>query len=268
MEKFNEQEIILHQAAQLIALTGINLLPSLPDDSQNTLVYNAEDQLLIGRRFTLSGHIFSIGIQLDPFNLVLLGEHGKVLNTMNLANCEKSTAIATWSGWLTDLGADADLTTQLHYELPANESYSSENYGVLTAEFVELWHKMRSQGNNALNNLNKLTGIESEVNIWPHHFDTGTYYPLRTVEGEVVASVGAGLAIADSMIAEPYFYIYGYKKNVDINYADVPELVVGKWLTDGWKGAVLPFSELSDIEASSQIDAFFKRSYDFLVAQL
>jgi hypothetical protein len=267
IDDFNRQEIILHQAAQLIALTGINLLEPLPDDSQNTLIYEADRKLLLGREFQLAGKSYSIGIKPAAFELVLYHDRHEI-KTLQLAELEKQAVLATWADWLKDLGVTTGLTTQLHYQLPVNENYAAANYGPLADEFIDQWLNLRSLANSALANLNKLTQIESEINIWPHHFDTGVYYPWRTADDEVVASVGAGLAIADSMISEPYFYIYGYKKNTDLDFAEAPGVNPGKWLTEGWKGAVLPVTELSELESSVQVDAFFKRSFEFFATRL
>lgn len=265
---FNKEEIILHQAAQIIALTGTNVQAPLPDESQNTLVYDSSKRMLLGRSFRLSDHDYSTGIALPSFELVLLDENLLIINRISLEGKKKSSVLSQWSDWLVDVGFSEHINLKLNYVLPTTSAYEADNYGSLSNEFVNSWHKVRSMANISLKNLNNLVDFESEVNIWPHHFDTGVYYPLKTVDNEVVASVGAGLAIADSMTNEPYFYIYGYKKNTDINYKHVPALNAGYWLTDDWQGAVLPVSELTDTEASSQIDMFFKQSYKFLVAQL
>jgi len=265
---FNRQEIMLHQASQLIALTGINLQPPLPDDSQNTIVYDDKLKLLLGRPFQLAKVAYRIGIALEPFELVLLDNDFGIKERLDLNDCKKNNAMDHWASWLKNLGFVKPVSLELNYQLPTTSLYSSNTYEALDDDFVINWHNIRSLSNSTLANLNNIAGLESEINIWPHHFDTGVYYPLNEAHGQVVASVGAGLAIADSMINEPYFYIYGYKKDNEINFENTPELNRGNWLTDGWKGAVLPVSELPDTKAASQIDIFFKQSYNFFVSQL
>jgi len=119
--------------------------------------------------------------------------------------------------------------------------------------------------NQAMSALNQLSGITSEINIWPHHFDTGVYYSITEANGESIQAIGGGLAIADSMIDEPYFYLYGWAKEGTIDYSSAPSNTSGQWLTEGWQGAVLRASDISNIEDTN---AFFKEAYEFLFNQL
>ncbi|GAA0879178.1 hypothetical protein GCM10009119_21460 [Algoriphagus jejuensis] len=47
--------------------------------------------------------------------------------------------------------------------------------------------------------------------------------------------------MADSMLDVPYYYMTGHSlKDKNWDWADVPELEVGKWIaSDDWKGATL-----------------------------
>ena len=116
-----------------------------------------------------------------------------------------------------------------------------------------------------MENLNKQSGIPSEINIWPHHFDTGVFYPVTVVNNETTQSIGAGFAMADTMINEPYFYLYGWTKDGKIEYKEATDLEAGKWLTEGWQGAVLRTSEFNTIK---EVNSFFEASYQFLINQL
>ena len=50
--------------------------------------------------------------------------------------------------------------------------------------------------------------MNSEVRIWPHHFDTGIYLEVNSKLG-----IGFGWAMADKMIDQPYFYFTPYGLN-------------------------------------------------------
>lgn len=262
---FSKEEINLHRAIQLLSLTGVNLLPALPDDSQNTAVWDESINTILGRSFDLSNTSYQLGIRLTPFELVLLDTKLNTINSIDIGGLDQPALYSIWEDWLANLGFEGDLVTKLHYELPQNDLYKSNQFDGVTVEFAKTWSRLRAFANKAMGNLNQLSGITSEINIWPHHFDTGVYYSITKVNNETTQSIGAGLAIADSMINEPYFYLYGWTKEGKIDYIDTPDLASGNWLTEGWQGAVLKASEINTLE---DINSFFESSYKFLLAQL
>ena len=85
--------------------------------------------------------------------------------------------------------------------------------------------------------------VPAEVRIWPHHFDTGVY-----LESNPNVGLGFGFAMEDSLVGQPYFYYSGNGLNEHvIHYKDVRDLEVGKWIvSEEWKGAVLPLSDVSE----------------------
>ena len=263
---FNRLESSLHYACQFIALTGLNVQVPLPDDYQNTMVYHEEKPLILGRIFSLSNKQYQIGVSLKPFELFLLDANGKTVSSFGLVGVAWHKVFQVWSSWLLELGYSGQVHGKMNYELP---HYSeSAVFETLTDDFVNNWHIIRSLANVVLSKLNKLADVESEINIWPHHFDTGVYYALQTISEEVTASIGAGLAIADKMINEPYYYLYGYTRDAAIDFNSVPDLTIGSWLTDDWKGAVLPISSLKNGNCEDQVNEFYKQSYCFIASQI
>lgn len=264
-DNYNYEEINLHRASQLISLTGVNMIDSLPDDSQNTAVWDESTHTILGRQFVLNQNTCQIGISLAPLELVLLNDRGNTVNSIDIGGLDQPALYSIWANWLSNLGFKGELVTKLHYDLPDNEHYSSNQFDGITKEFAQAWIELRTIANNAMSHLNMLSAIKSEINIWPHHFDTGVYYPVSEKNGETVQSIGAGFGIADSLVNEPYFYIYGWTKEGSIDYTKAPQLGGGKWLSETWQGAVLKASEASSLES---INAFFGSSYKFLVKEL
>lgn len=264
-ENFNVEEINVHRAVQLLSLTGVNLIPPLPDDSQNTQVWDSESEMILGRTFTIDGKNYKMGIKLIPFGLSLLSENLQILQSIDIGGLDQPALYSIWADWIANLGLKKDLITTLHYELPENEHYKTNNFNGVTNEFSTAWTGLRTMANQAMSALNQLSGITSEINIWPHHFDTGVYYSITEANGESIQAIGGGLAIADSMIDEPYFYLYGWAKEGTIDYSSAPSNTSGQWLTEGWQGAVLRASDISNIEDTN---AFFKEAYEFLFNQL
>lgn len=262
---YNQQEINLHRAAQLISLTGVNLQNHLPDDSHTTMVWNTEAKLLLGRSFELNNKRYCVGIRLYPFELALFDENLSAVQAIEIGGIDKPALYSIWEDWLRNMGFKGELINKVHYELPQTPGYHAMRLQGLENEFADAWSNLRSLANNVMESLNIVSGTESEVNIWPHHFDTGVYYPIATQNDETIQSIGAGLAIADSMIREPYFYIYGWTKEGVIEYKNAPKLEAGQWLTKEWQGAVLKASDITD---QKQVSHFLKQAFDFLKAEL
>jgi len=264
-DNYNYEEINLHRAVQLISLTGVNIIDPIPDDSQNTAVWDANTHTILGRKFVLNRNTYQIGIRLTPFELVLLDDKANTVNSIDIGGLDQSALYSIWEDWLISLGSRREIVTKLHYDLPENEHYTSNQFGGITKEFAQAWAELRTIANKAMGSLNILSGINSEINIWPHHFDTGVFYPISEENGETTQSIGAGFGIADSLVNEPYFYIYGWTKEGSIDYTKAPQLNNGTWLTETWQGAVLKASDASSLES---VHAFFELSYKFLVREL
>lgn len=262
---FNIEEITLHRVVQLLSLTGVNLLEPLPDDSQNTQVWDSTSEMILGRIFDINNINYRMGIGLSPFSLHLLNEQLKTQKSINITGLDKPALYSIWADWITNLGFEGKLITKLHYDLPENEHYSSNQFSEISKEFKSTWIQLRTIANQAMEKLNRLSGITSEINIWPHHFDTGVYYPITKEDGQTTQSIGAGLAMADSKINEPYFYIYGWTKKGAIDYSSAPSNDHGQWTTKGWQGAVLRASEINNLD---ETNTFFISSFKFLLNQL
>lgn len=111
------------------------------------------------------------------------------------------------------------------------------------------WRYYRKLANEASALALEKIGVEGEVRVWPHHFDTGMYAVAENGVG-----IGFGLAMEDSMVGAPYFYIAGHPTNgTSINYDQLPDMKTGRWIIEEhWKGAVLP---LSDLDSENEMDA-------------
>lgn len=262
---FNKEEINLHRAIQLLSLTGVNVQKPLPDDSQNTSIWNEKTNTILGRVFELNQNKYQLGIRFNPFELVLLDGNSSVVEFIDIGGLDKPALYSIWEDWLGKIGFKGNLITTLHYDLPENDAYHRNNFDGLTQEFVKSWTKLRSLANHTMDQLNSVSGIKSEINIWPHHFDTGVFYSIKEVNDETTQAIGAGLAIADSMVNEPYFYLYGWSKDGDLDYHNTPKLPIGEWLTGEWQGAVLKASEIT---SENETNEFFETSYNFIHNQL
>ena len=96
--------------------------------------------------------------------------------------------------------------------------------------------------------------LTSNIRVWPHHFDTGAFVVLDDSSNK---SIGLGMAIPDSVVDDHYFYMSGYNGHDGINTSGFKKLSKGEWKDDGFKGAVLPTSAITENEAVK----FLKESF-------
>lgn len=264
LEAYKKAEAQLHVAAQMISLTGKNLVNEKPDDNHTTGKWDAETECIVGKDFQLNGNTYAIFVSPIDFSLGIL-KNGKQTETVLLDGLTYIQTVEPWKKWLKDAGFDGELNLKLHYDLPENDLYQFNAFSKPSEDILKQWAANRTTATKVLANLTDLVDAPSEINIWPHHFDSGTYYELHQTDGETDRSIGAGFNPADGMVDEPYFYIYGWYKNNEIDYSDKPELTNGKWKIGDWKGAVLP---ISSANSDTFVERFFNDSCEYLKSKL
>lgn len=264
LQAYNQAEITIHRVCQLLALTGVNLVPKKDDDSHTNLAWDDKNSLVAGRYFQLNNQTMRLVFAIKPQELRFETKEGQLVSSIDLSYSDHETLVMWWRMQLQELGASKDLIDEVHYDLPETEAYTTVEISSELAEYDDLWMTIRRQANQVFNTLNTNTNQQSEIRIWPHHFDTGVYY---SITGDTQA-IGAGMAIADTLMAEPYYYIYAWSKDTELDYSAAPDLGKGKWLTGTWKGAVLPISSISNLTETAQVDTFYTTAYDFLLNAL
>lgn len=262
---YQNTEENLHKAAQFIALCGKNFSESKTDDSHTTARWVPKDLAMEGVPLTIKGDTYTAAVVVKDFELQFKTGTGSVEHCIALQNEKVATVIDAIQEWS---GADAAAWQDLHYHLPKGYFTPDTVLHLPQNQALYDWVMYRNFANEGLERLNDITGKESPILIWPHHFDTGTHYTYASEEGTETRGMGAGLAIADSMIDEPYFYLYGHRNDKNIDYKHAPDLSWGKWLlTDQWQGAVLPVSALQEGEKALPIIERYLREAGLFLAK-
>lgn len=264
LEAYNQAEISIHRVSQILALTGVNLVDKKTDDSHTNLAWETARSAIVGRYFQLSNQTMRLIFLLKEKELAFETEKGQLVASISLDYSDHESLMMWWKMQLQELGVREELVDTVHYDLPDTEDYKTVEIADFDS-FLKPWITLRVQANQVFEQLNKAKNISSEIRIWPHHFDTGVYYPIKADSH----AIGAGMAMADTLQPEPYYYMYGWVKNREIDFNQVPDLDKGQWLIDGdWKGAVLPVSELKNLENLQEVNKFFNQAFDFLNAAL
>lgn len=264
IKRYQKTDIAIHKAVQILAFIGKKLGKEQHDDSHTTFVYDAKRRALMGRKFKLKGMKYTPILDFTTFTLQL-----KNKKKMLIFFLEGKTIVGVIKEVKKQLKTKKLADFELHYDLP--ETYHLAKYKIErpSGKALKEWGRVRELATQVFEKANTIIVPPSPINIWPHHFDTGGYHVLAKKKKEDVASVGTGFAMSDMVVDTPYFYIYGWKKDGDIDFTKAPKLSVGEWKTSDWKGAVVSFKVVNKM-ANPQLEltAFFKQTFCFFQKQL
>ncbi|WP_024771801.1 hypothetical protein [Aquimarina macrocephali] len=239
----------MHLAAQYLAAAGISFLEKKNDDSHTNLGFSIEKGTLYTRPLNSSKDILSLN-----YNLFALE-----WNSHNLTKTLQldGTSHAEVLQWIRRMAKDSDINTPynyaLHYELP----YTITDDYIYTLKNISRLRELvafRKLSKSAIQEFLQNNLLNSEIRIWPHHFDTGAFASLEDESG---LAIGLGLAIPDTMCNDYYFYISGYQGHDSLGTSDFKPLTTGKWYNEGFKGAVLPISGVN----KATVIAFFEEAF-------
>lgn len=256
----------LHHAAQFIALLGNSLLPNVGDDSNTNMCWSDEIGGLAGRLLPLNIPV-RLALVYDAFELRFVDKQYRTFSGLHLEG-QKKREINDWiRETVTELGGRAEELRPIHhYQLPHHPTESGAPFRkTSTLELQEL-ARYRHNARLILEEMSSQFENAAPVRVWPHHFDTASLLPVGFDEtGEMVQSVGIGLAIPDDYYDELYFYVNHWSAAGDeLDYEELPELPEGgRWHRKDWVGAVLKASELNLAEKGS---GQYEKAWRFLRA--
>ncbi|NCQ10809.1 MAG: hypothetical protein GW809_01395 [Bacteroidetes bacterium] len=266
MQEYNNTDKQIHWLSQVITKVNKALVPEKEDDSHTNLYFDAIGKRLIGRWIDTSKGKIILTFNIFNNDFEWLDSRLQNLAAISVVNKELNLLEQQVSEYPSGLGLNVEnISKPLHFEIPDYQIQTIQD-GELTQEGLDHWCKIRELANVACFAATGYLQAKSEIRIWPHHFDTGIYCQVNKSLG-----IGFGLAIEDSMVGEPYFYLAGYRLGSTIKYDDLPHLSAGKWLTgEHWKGAVLPLGEFYDLSTDltlEKIKNYIKQSADWFLKQ-
>ncbi|MCB0558010.1 MAG: hypothetical protein H6573_14820 [Lewinellaceae bacterium] len=244
--ELNEAAVQLHHAAQFVAMFGNSLLPKAADDSQSNMFWLPEVKALAGHEVNLKRRI-RMALLYETLELQLINENAEALGVFPLSGQTKTTAISFVRTQARHFGKkEEDIQPITHFSLPEH-GLDKGNPFMMTdpAHFQEL-ARYRHNAQLMLTEIAKGYEYASAVATWPHHFDTGSAITVKfDDQSNPTKTVGIGLAPADGMVGEFYFYVNHWQKEGKADYSTLPSLPAGaEWHTKDWQGAILKVSEV------------------------
>ena len=208
-ESLKNTNIQLHQACQFLAIIGKNLIPQEADDSNTTMGIIATG--LIGRKVEGSTP-FHAFIDIPGFTLNLVDPGMSRIWATQLDGKSRDEILQELQQVINDLGMDGRQIQHIsHYTLEYQHPIQSgATFEKPNDNLLEEWHAIYSTARVDIREALSDLLATSELRIWPHHFDMGSFIPL-TEDGS--AAIGVGLAPPDAVFDGFYYYIFGWQKD-------------------------------------------------------
>ncbi len=225
-------EKMMHLAAQYLAAAGISFVQKEADDSHTNLGFSTLDGSMYTWPLNVAGDVLALSY--NTFGLEWRS-HGST-TSFKLDGSTHGEILEWIQQRVADARLDKPFSYKFHYDLPYTIADGFTFKLLDTDRLKELMH-LRILGQLALEAFLKQEQLVSEIRVWPHHFDTGAYAPLKD---RPERAVGLGLAIPDTLVNDHYFYISGYNGHEGMDTSGFGKLEHGTWHNNGFKGAVLP----------------------------
>jgi hypothetical protein len=232
----------LHQLSQVLAKANRSFIPAIEDDSHTNLAFDSLGKRIMGRWIHSTSNKIMLTYHLPSQNYEWINGNFQVLITIpsldkTISQIESEIAIT-----IAQLNLDASgYTLPMHYEIP-EYSFKGQKVEAFSKNQLDTWMHYRLIANEACHALLEHLALNTEIRIWPHHFDTGLYINVNSKLG-----IGFGLAMEDQMAGAPYFYMAGYGLQNPLSYNQLPTLSSGRWeIGPHWNGAILPLTELEE----------------------
>jgi len=235
----------LHKATQYLCCAAKSYLDEKPDDSHTNLEWDGKLSALVGR--LLGSHQeYCLSLNFKSYSLEFLDLGRELVSSMHLEGANHIAII----NWLGEEGVRLELGDlylyELHYELPYADFDNDFVFPGPDYNELERLSSLRNIAQNSIEHVLNTFEVDADIRIWPHHFDTGAVLALQS---ETPRSVGLGLAIADSMVEEAYYYVSGWSADNSLILDKMPPLTFGEWKNPLWNGAVLTSDEATEKEA-------------------
>jgi len=258
--KLNREITLQHHAVQFIARAGKHLIPEKADDSHTNMEWKTPVSSFVGNHLP---HFLLVGLRIPDLRLLLYNENYYILHSLELPGLTGREIFK----WLTEaLQANKieaqNLKYDLHYEIPDHNQYDEDPFPEPRTEIAEATAALRSDASEILAEWAQKEPSAAPVKVWPHHFDTGTFYPYYDKDGSIKKSIGLGLAIADELVDEPYFYVNHWAKETIKQYPELEAPGDGKWIINGWKGSVLPYSKITTYNTSNEQEKAVRKFFE------
>jgi hypothetical protein len=246
-KSLTETRLQLHYAIQFMAAVGNFLTQPRSDFSHASLTWNSELNAFVSG-IVVSKNSFQVALEPITLTSIILDINRNKLAEFSLLEKTMNEGMNLLKQIIEPLGADITKLTFVSY--PDDFPHHSLAEGAIFEHNSEAMRQELTayfaNTNSILQEIAASRENASPVRIWPHHFDIATLISLPYIQKDEAVSLGIGMSSGDNSYNEPYWYVTPWPYP---NIANLPELASsGIWHTEGWVGAILTASQLSQEE--------------------
>ncbi|MGB5780697.1 hypothetical protein [Eudoraea sp.] len=244
-------EKMMYLLAQYLAAAGISLLEKKDVDSHSNLGFSIENSSMYSRPLNDYGDMLAVNF--EKFTLDWISND---VSTSLRLDGTTHAEILKWIKKMADIAAiKVPYAYSFHYDFPY-QIKDNFVFKLLDANRLNELLDLRIMAQSVLETFIEDQNLNSEIRIWPHHFDTGAYAIYNDISGE---AIGLGLAVPDNICRDHYFYISGFKGHEVIDTSDFKPLSPGSWGVNGYIGAILPTTEIDKKKAIGFLSEAFNQ---------
>ena len=267
MKEYTKVDQHLHLLCQVIGKANRTYVQEKTDESHTNLYLDPWGNKILGRWIQTGSGIVIVALDLSTLQFEVLDSSRKQILTVSSIGKTMDEIEREFETLLPNAGLDPKgFRAAMPHEIPVY-SFSKNPIEAIEAQALDHWKSLRKLANQSCYQFLGYAQAESEVRIWPEHFDTGIYFEYAGNIG-----IGFGLAMEDNMVGEPYFYMAGYPLSEALVYENLPESPTWKWkLGEYWKGVILPVSVLEKASSSQTekiLSTYIMQNFDWYVKQL
>lgn len=246
-QSLTDSRLQLHYAIQFMAAVGNFLTEPQPDYSHASVTWNSELKVFVSG-LVITEQPFQVALEPVSLTSLVLDDQGNKLAEFSLLHKTLNEGMNWLQQTIEPLGADITKLNLVSYpdDFPDHplahgatfEDISKAKRQELTAYFTNTFLILQAI-------LAKKEGA-SPIHIWPHHFDIATLISLSYTQKDEAASIGVGMSPGDSSYEEPYWYVTPWPYPDSVTLTELAS--GGTWHREGWVGAILTASQLSQDE--------------------
>lgn len=267
-QKLSDVKQQFHLALQNVAAVGRKFLKHSDNDENATLTWIPGLSRLAGK--WIEGSVrFRSSISFEDFAIYLVDERVNTISSFSVVGKTHRQIMIWLEEQIGKLQLTAsDLTLNLPYKIQDSPQLNGEKFQAHDPDVVMELMKYYHNTFKVLRAFKKSRNINSEVYVWPHHFDEALTVLIKdTGDPETNSTITLGMSPGDESIAEPYFYVSTWPHVLTSQF---PMLKNGAiWVEEEWTGSVFLSSEI--IKKKNQEEAivnYFEDAYHLLVQSL
>ena len=228
-------DITLHRAAQYLASFGKQYITQESDDSHTNLGWDVKLSAL----YTRSGsdgqfmRLYLSDLRIEWVD----GERNFPLGLEGRSHGE----VTVWLHHIALRCGKEEYDFYLHYALDSGKLEQDYIFDDYDSSRSEQLISLRNDAHETCKAIQNHFELDTEIRIWPHHFDTGGYAPLPGSD----VSIGFGMATPDAVMPDHYLYASAYRTGESVKTDGFPEMEQGLWRQGDFEGAVLSMKGIS-----------------------